>query len=246
MFQSTHPRGVRRLVEPSPLTHLRVSIHAPAWGATQCGPLCQCRGLGFNPRTRVGCDPAVLSYSPSERGFNPRTRVGCDGFIGGHGSVLFLFQSTHPRGVRQATGEFPPRSLPGFQSTHPRGVRPPPKRGRELLNALFQSTHPRGVRPGAPQRTGWSGEFQSTHPRGVRLLKALMLVSSVLFQSTHPRGVRRATEGPKGAPTKVSIHAPAWGATRSGPRSSRPRTRFQSTHPRGVRLICQYLLSEKF
>ena len=54
-----------------------------------------------------------------------------------------------------------------------------------------------------------------------------------VFQSTHPHGVRRAKVlGSVSA--LVSIHAPAWGATRTHI-SSPVRTRFQSTHPHGVR-----------
>ena len=78
-----------------------------------------------------------------------------------------------------------------------------------------------------------------------------------LFQSTHPRGVRLDHLRQRDAAVEVSIHAPAWGATRrSGAKVSvydcfNPRTRvgcdvsaaffasdndaFQSTHPRGVR-----------
>ena len=33
-----------------------VSIHAPAWGATSKQGDKQSSSLGFNPRTRVGCD----------------------------------------------------------------------------------------------------------------------------------------------------------------------------------------------
>ena len=74
-FQSTHPCGVR------PYTYLAirksaVSIHAPVWGAT-----------GRTNRLNETCS------------FNPRTRVGCDtlNFIT---YMRFLFQSTHPCGVR--------------------------------------------------------------------------------------------------------------------------------------------------
>ncbi len=77
------------------------------------------------------------------------------------------------------------------------------------------------------------------------------------FQSTHPRGVRRDGQPPDCRCGDVSIHAPAWGATRAKRTRRRdfrrfnPRTRvgcdqlnyehqkefaqFQSTHPRGVR-----------
>ena len=78
-FQSTHPRGVRRANAAALNQANYVSIHAPAWGAT---PDC-CRGR-----------------APSDS-FNPRTRVGCDVRAGRDGLVGKVFQSTHPRGVRQ-------------------------------------------------------------------------------------------------------------------------------------------------
>ena len=77
-----------------------VSIHAPARGATR---LCSRLYHGircFNPRTREGCDCALLFYT----------------------SYSSLFQSTHPRGVRllPVGCHF---YYSRFQSTHPRGVR---------------------------------------------------------------------------------------------------------------------------
>ena len=55
-----------------------VSIHAPAWGATV--PLVPTlrQELGFNPRTRVGCDSSRSLWATGHCSFNPRTRVGCD------------------------------------------------------------------------------------------------------------------------------------------------------------------------
>ena len=55
-----------------------------------------------------------------------------------------------------------------------------------------------------------------------------------LFQSTLPRGERLTRRGLTGNGAEVSIHAPAWGATRSAKRSS-ASTMFQSTLPRGER-----------
>ena len=77
-----------------------VSIHAPAWGATstKCGK--SSKPAGFNPRTRVGCDNILIAKDLFLIRFNPRTRVGCDRQpCTGHTSV-WMFQSTHPRGVR--------------------------------------------------------------------------------------------------------------------------------------------------
>ena len=34
--------------------------------------------VGFNPRTRVGCDQVFSRQVALDNSFNPRTRVGCD------------------------------------------------------------------------------------------------------------------------------------------------------------------------
>ena len=123
-FQSTHPRGVRHEIKLGIPRKELVSIHAPAWGATRT--ICGVWALmtGFNPRTRVGCDPPNTS------------RTLC----------LMRFQSTHPRGVRRDpfVKDFTGRSW--FQSTHPRGVRRFVASKFKDTSFLFQSTHPRGVR----------------------------------------------------------------------------------------------------
>ena len=61
------------------------------------------------------------------------------------------------------------------------------------------------------------------------------------FQSTHPRRVRPRGQHPADLLRRVSIHAPAWGATgTAATRTSGPHG-FQSTHPRGVRLARQIM-----
>ena len=147
-FQSTHPRGVRRVRRSESPLQYNVSIHAPAWGATRTlrstSPSIsvfqsthprgvrpkviynrQCSQRSFNPRTRVGCDhgdPGLLALPES---FNPRTRVGCDYVVQARHRDTTRFQSTHPRGVRR-TVQARHRGTSWFQSTHPRGVRPAP------------------------------------------------------------------------------------------------------------------------
>ena len=122
----------------------RVSIHAPAWGATSWDQ----RGV------------------PS-----------------------LLFQSTRPRGARLFS-EYEVRELVVFQSTRPRGARPDQQ--QNYFNALkFQSTRPRGARP-----SGSPGYF-----------------NPLLFQSTRPRGARQPDGRQRDRLARVSIHAPAWGAT---------------------------------
>ena len=78
-----------------------VSIHAPAWGAT-------CRHRETHQPSRVSIHaPAWGATRLSDKwvtgmmGFNPRTRVGCDNGISASGDTMTVFQSTHPRGVRR-------------------------------------------------------------------------------------------------------------------------------------------------
>ena len=122
----------------------------------------------------------------------------------------------------------------------------------------FQSTRPRGARRGPCRLAGRRRVFQSTRPRGARLtanaatlqlaqgfnprarvgrddpMVFFSLVGDV-FQSTRPRGARLVTRGPARPLFCVSIHAPAWGATRRR-WLGRPVLRsFQSTRPRGAR-----------
>ena len=55
-----------------------VSIHAPARGATAEGGAIGGFSIGFNPRTRTGCDCRATTLIFPDRSFNPRTRTGCD------------------------------------------------------------------------------------------------------------------------------------------------------------------------
>ena len=77
-FQSTHPRGVRRLCG--------VQIHEV---------------LLFQSTHPRGVRPGYAAvHLPRGEGFNPRTRVGCDLAELAEAQGISKFQSTHPRGVR--------------------------------------------------------------------------------------------------------------------------------------------------
>ena len=144
-FQSTHPRGVRPARISAVLIYRAVSIHAPAWGATAAywpaGGLYQ----GFNPRTRVGCDPKASPTTfptksfqsthprgvrraradrrfPTSRGFNPRTRVGCDVSTANLSRWINGFNPRTRVGC-DSRAQARVDDLCRFQSTHPRGVR---------------------------------------------------------------------------------------------------------------------------
>ena len=55
-----------------------VSIHAPAWGATKLNLRLLVKIWSFNPRSRVGSDISVTYFFFVFRCFNPRSRVGSD------------------------------------------------------------------------------------------------------------------------------------------------------------------------
>ena len=151
VFQSTHPRGVRRPKLHDGNCHREVSIHAPAWGATASFSEIGRRVVGFNPRTRVGCDVVLFDTTIPHASFNPRTRVGCDQFWG---HILHICNNVSIHAPAWgATGSVPSAvcNTSEFQSTHPRGVRPSVLVGPPVIKSSFQSTHPRGVRRHAYQ-----------------------------------------------------------------------------------------------
>ena len=189
--------------------------------------------------------------------FNPRTRVGCDGLTSEQIRAWFQFQSTHPRGVRlRPAGDGPGRlhvsiHAPAWGATSCPlcGTRPRHSfnpRTRVGCDSCLSSVLVHHV------------VFQSTHPRGVRLMTAIGIRTWSRFQSTHPRGVRLGPRSQTLWDQRVSIHAPAWGATHDNEQgqqvkgvsihapawgATRPTAPllvgfwFQSTHPRGVRLF---------
>ena len=167
-FQSTHPRGVRPFAFRAYNYIVNVSIHAPAWGATHDPGSGPARWNGFQ--------------STHPRGVRRPVRVLCAREV--------QFQSTHPRGVRRAFYYLDGGSIQ-FQSTHPRGVR----RRRRIMDSLALS----GFNPRT--RVGCDEKKNAAHLRLQR------------FQSTHPRGVRLPTPATGWNRSGVSIHAPAWGAT---------------------------------
>ena len=166
MFQSTPPHGGRPNRLRSVAIRERVSIHAPAWGATStCRPG---RGKisGFNPRPRMGGDRRICHQSYMDRCFNPRPRMGgdCNGYERCYG--------------------------PGPVSIH------------------------------AP---AWG----ATRTFSPQIPFPLVSIHAPAWGATHLR---------KGVKVKahVSIHAPAWGATKAQGKCG-PYRGFQSTPPHGGR-----------
>ena len=75
----------------------------------------------FNPRTRMGCDPALQIQILNDL-------ISIHAPAWGATGILFVittsgvFQSTHPHGVRHRAWEIKRQDV-AFQSTHPHGVR---------------------------------------------------------------------------------------------------------------------------
>ena len=231
-FQSTLPRGER--LDDGLFCHfLRVSIHAPAWGAT------------FTSVARRSCQ-LVSIHAPAwgatrkrlltQEGncFNPRSRVGSDGVAVMPTRCASGFQSTLPRGERQEGFQWPMWQLL-FQSTLPRGER---LKVFQVLDIVY------GFNPRS--RVGSDPNKRQRH------------INRVLVSIHAPAWGATWVYNRVGGDCIVSIHAPAWGATflgryhfpvlrRFNPRSrvgsdpagypyDRINVRFQSTLPRGERL----------
>ena len=142
-FQSTHPCGVRTYDGKTYEFTLSVSIHAPVWGANFNDLAVSC-GLGVSIHAPVWGAKAPVPYT------DPTTGVSIHAPVWGAKptvrrlTIYFVFQSTHPCGVRiydtprvlriTAVSIHAPvwgangyglvaSSIVAFQSTHPCGVR---------------------------------------------------------------------------------------------------------------------------
>ena len=166
VFQSTHPHGVR------PFSVINFLYFY----------------LGFNPRTRTGCDSDYISHMTMRPSFNPRTRTGCD--TSGKTSRMSMQVSIHApaRGATDALASV--EDALRFQSTHPHGVRRRPA-SSFLTRRCFNPRTRTGCDGKAVASFADEAEFQSTHPHGVRLPCRITLYDASGFQSTHPHGVRR-------------------------------------------------------
>ena len=122
----------------------RVSIHAPARGATR--------------RDNPGFYRIVVSIHAPARGAT------CPSLLT---VAALLFQSTRPRGARRVLTSI----LSSFASVSIHApARGATSTGKPLKrNMSFQSTRPRGARHAARKASELLTEFQSTRPRGARL-----------------------------------------------------------------------------
>ena len=164
-----------------------VSIHAPAWGATAGAFMAQCNTELFQSTLPHGERRGKNQIFAMATRFNPRSRMGSD-VNGKEGLDEFLVSIHAP--AWGATGTMPENvTTDWFQSTLPHGE-------RQMIRKIKTET----VSFNPRSRMG-SDCLQTKHLCFQR------------FQSTLPHG-ERPTPGTGIRPISlVSIHAPAWGAT---------------------------------
>ena len=116
-----------------------ISIHAPARGATRS---CSCKQTAFQISIHAparGATKSPYSFSGSMTNFNPRSREGSDWNRPRNSLKSLRFQSTLPRGERRD----------GYQTS--------------LVDHIFQSTLPRGERQ--PQGRVQDCKYPNFNPR---------------------------------------------------------------------------------
>ena len=213
-FQSTRPRGARRAISDELAARASFQSTRPRGARLTSARCASALSQGFNPRARAGRDRRVrgrmvgrrdVSIHAPARGatrmpvrlleaqstcFNPRARAGRDA-----------------AGANSAIGgsRFNPRARAGRDA------------GAANIAAAgqaFQSTRPRGARPRTPVPRAYPQCCFNPRARAGRdeLLRAP--ASGAEFQSTRPRGARLCRDRESVKMRRVSIHAPARGATR--------------------------------
>ena len=190
MFQSTHPRGVRRQ---------NFSPCRKPWG--------------FNPRTRVGCDLCssflhshIIIVSIHAPAWGATTIVFIDNII------VSTFQSTHPRGVRHRGS--PKRGSNRRVSIHAPAwgaTRAAPGCAcREVDVSIhapaWGATHHRSSPRGAGLVSIHAPAWGATAMRTNRYRRFFVSIHAPAWGATNKAKIDAGTN-------LVSIHAPAWGAT---------------------------------
>ena len=128
------------------------------------------------------------------------------------GQTTFSFQSTRPRGARHPQSHAPRMPATCFNPRAREG------RDRSCLSCgafhlPFQSTRPRGARRSTLYTAETFGAFQSTRPRGARHRVGMQDMGALRVSIHAPaRGATGFSTGFQ-QPIVVSIHAPARGAT---------------------------------
>ena len=255
-FPSTHPCGVRLIIDGDVNAVVSVSIHAPLRGATLRMPCYILYRYRFNPRTPAGCDP------PDAADRTAATRVSIHAPLRGatilpQVSISHLKVSIHAP-LRGATIPLVFVDARGYVSIHA------PLRGA-TVRAFVDHALKGGFNPRTPAGCDnedihcWKWKCSCFNPRtpagcdgiGPETPPSLRSVSihaplrgatgnsggaphfAAPFQSTHPCGVRPGAFVPMKGGFNVSIHAPLRGATSAGQSGLFNRRGFNPRTPAG-------------
>ena len=144
----------------------------------------------FNPRPREGSDFSRTITEKRLKNFNPRPREGSDSLTNNFIIGSVIFQSTPPRRERRNTF---------FNNVSHSNI---------SIHAPAKGATRRSV-----QKSISSWKFQSTPPRRERHAVISNGRYKSIFQSTPPRRERLSRHKVRELDAKISIHAPAKGAT---------------------------------
>ena len=100
MFRSALPHGERLVVLSLDGLCQRVSIRAPARGATRGGAVLRGVHAGFDPRSRTGSDAGCPRRLAGSNSFDPRSRTGSDARGIAYLWTISAFRSALPHGER--------------------------------------------------------------------------------------------------------------------------------------------------
>ena len=216
-----------------------ISIRAPARGATSHELVPSALPLYFNPRSREGSDVFQFRASSALLYFNPRSREGSDALLVRAVTIVWIFQSTLPRGERHVQRipyttcrNFNPRSREGSDQSFFQG-------SGVLL--VFQSTLPRGERRRFSSSANSLTDFNPRSREGSDRFQRLYSFSDNNFNP-------RSREGSDDGVDKVRQIKKKFQSAL--PRGERPQSFFyvpfaqifQSALPRGERLPCTAIL----
>ena len=187
-FQFTLPHGERHLTQISARIGARVSIHAPAWGATAKQVVLRRPHAGFNSRSRMGSDVTVtrkelpVSVSIHAPAWGATEETGLYSYA--------LVVSIHA--PAWGATRLVPRSSSSrtFQFTLPHGERPNASPSLRRIT-WFQFTLPHGERPRAGPPSPPPACFNSRSRMGSDLGFGGLGWALGLFQFTLPHGERR-------------------------------------------------------
>ena len=230
-FQFTLPHGERPQICQFFGNVINVSIHAPAWGATQSIP----------PPIPSTWFQFTLPHGERLPSATPKSLIAEFQFTLPHGerqvqemgyAMCYGFNSRSRMGSDPVVQELP-RAGWKFQFTLPHGERLV-SLALAVADLAFQFTLPHGERQAYSQPSGFQSRFQFTLPHGERLDEIIFDYTDIGFNSRSRMGSDAALRkgltrggrfnsrsrmgsdsGARGMVCRaaVSIHAPAWGAT---------------------------------